>query len=99
MADLVIAHMVFSTTTISLGYFTITKRLPIFEFSLRYMTFYVYCVSLRPSTRNVLSLAAEVKTLQGDKEHLRINLTRAEVEVRSKRTISMRALNFMFPEQ
>lgn len=37
---------------------------------------------LRPSTRNVLSLAAEVKTLQGDKEHLRINLTRAEVEVK-----------------
>ena len=38
--------------------------------------------SLRPSTRKVLSLAAKAKTLQQDKEHLRINLTRAEEEVR-----------------
>jgi len=38
--------------------------------------------SLRPSTRKVLSLAAKARTLQQDKEHLRINLTRAEEEVR-----------------
>ncbi|KAB5568730.1 hypothetical protein DKX38_002523 [Salix brachista] len=38
--------------------------------------------SLRPSTRKVLSLAAKAKTLQQDKEHLRINLTRAEEEVK-----------------
>ncbi|KAG8632879.1 WPP domain-interacting tail-anchored protein 2 [Manihot esculenta] len=37
--------------------------------------------SLRPSTQRVLSLAAKVKKLQKDKEHLRINLTRAEEEV------------------
>ncbi|KAJ9146481.1 hypothetical protein P3X46_028740 [Hevea brasiliensis] len=37
--------------------------------------------SLRPSTQKVLSLAAKVKNLQKDKEHLRINLTRAEEEV------------------
>ncbi|CAK7347195.1 unnamed protein product [Dovyalis caffra] len=38
--------------------------------------------SLRPSTRKALSLAAKAKTLQQDKEHLRINLTRAEEEVK-----------------
>ncbi|XP_028071999.1 uncharacterized protein LOC114274306 [Camellia sinensis] len=38
--------------------------------------------SLRPSTHKVLALAAEVKTLQKDKEHLRINLARAEEEVK-----------------
>ncbi|KAL6956538.1 hypothetical protein U1Q18_041598 [Sarracenia purpurea var. burkii] len=38
--------------------------------------------SLRPSTHKVLALAAEVKSLQKDKEHLRINLTRAEEEVK-----------------
>ncbi|XP_042520373.1 uncharacterized protein LOC122093890 [Macadamia integrifolia] len=37
---------------------------------------------LRPSTKNVLSLAAEVSALKTDKEHLRINLNRAEEEVR-----------------
>ena len=37
--------------------------------------------SLRPSTQKILALAAEVKTLQNNKEHLRINLTRAEEEV------------------
>ncbi|KAF5945731.1 hypothetical protein HYC85_015959 [Camellia sinensis] len=37
--------------------------------------------SLRPFTQKVLAVAAEVKTLQKDKEHLRINLTRAEEEV------------------
>lgn len=37
--------------------------------------------SLKPSTRVVLSLASEVKRLQKDKEHLRINLTKAEEEV------------------
>ncbi|KAK9742656.1 hypothetical protein RND81_03G188900 [Saponaria officinalis] len=36
---------------------------------------------LRPETQNVLSLAAHVKTLQKAKEHLRINLNRAEEEV------------------
>lgn len=35
-----------------------------------------------PSTQKVLSLAAEVKALEKDKEHLRINLNRAEEEVR-----------------
>lgn len=38
--------------------------------------------SLRPETQKVLSLAAHVWTLQKDKEHLRINLHRAEEEVR-----------------
>lgn len=38
--------------------------------------------SLRPETQNLLSLAAHVRTLQKDKEHLRINLDRAEEEVR-----------------
>ncbi|PSS31611.1 B-cell receptor-associated protein like [Actinidia chinensis var. chinensis] len=37
--------------------------------------------SLRSSTQKILALAAEVKTLQNDKEHLRINLARAEEEV------------------
>ncbi|GFY96107.1 hypothetical protein Acr_11g0004130 [Actinidia rufa] len=37
--------------------------------------------SLKPSSQKVLALAAEVKTLQKEKEHLRINLTRAEEEV------------------
>ncbi|GFZ10240.1 hypothetical protein Acr_21g0008390 [Actinidia rufa] len=37
--------------------------------------------SLRPSTQKILALVAEVKTLQNNKEHLRINLTRAEEEV------------------
>ncbi|XP_027333570.1 uncharacterized protein LOC113848309 [Abrus precatorius] len=37
---------------------------------------------LEPSTRRVLSLVAEVKTLENDKEHLRINLDRAEEEVK-----------------
>ncbi|XP_037494948.1 uncharacterized protein LOC105630659 isoform X2 [Jatropha curcas] len=36
---------------------------------------------LGPSTQKILSLAAKVKTLQEDKEHLRINLNRAEEEV------------------
>ena len=39
---------------------------------------------LRPSTQKVLSLAAEVKTLEEDKEHLRVNLSKAEDEVRTK---------------
>ncbi|XP_062159398.1 uncharacterized protein LOC133866781 [Alnus glutinosa] len=37
---------------------------------------------LMPSTQKVLSLAAEMKTLEKDKEHLRINLNRAEEEVK-----------------
>ncbi|PIA64031.1 hypothetical protein AQUCO_00201375v1 [Aquilegia coerulea] len=37
---------------------------------------------LRPSTQNVIALAGKVETLQNDKEHLRINLTRAEEEVK-----------------
>ncbi|KAF3677511.1 putative myosin heavy chain-like isoform X2 [Capsicum annuum] len=36
---------------------------------------------LRPSTQQVISLVAEVNTLQKDKEHLRINLHKAEDEV------------------
>ncbi|KAK2659821.1 hypothetical protein Ddye_006354 [Dipteronia dyeriana] len=36
---------------------------------------------LQPSTQRVLSLAAEVKTLQKDKEHITVNLHRAEEEV------------------
>ncbi|KVH98543.1 uncharacterized protein LOC112511731 [Cynara cardunculus var. scolymus] len=36
---------------------------------------------LKPSARAVLSLASEVKKLQEDKDHLRINLTKAEEEV------------------
>lgn len=38
--------------------------------------------SLRPSTQRVLTLVAKVRALQKDKEHLRINLTKAEEEVR-----------------
>ncbi|KAJ0024094.1 hypothetical protein Pint_08394 [Pistacia integerrima] len=38
--------------------------------------------SLKPSTQKVLSLAAVVKTLEKDKEHLRVNLDRAEEEVK-----------------
>lgn len=41
---------------------------------------YLFC-SLRPSTQKVLALAAEVQALKKDKEHLRINLQRAEEEV------------------
>lgn len=37
---------------------------------------------LRPETQNILSLAAQLQTLQKDKEHLRINLHRAEEEVK-----------------
>lgn len=37
--------------------------------------------SLRPSTQKVLALAAHLKTLEIDKEHLRTNLTTAEEEV------------------
>ncbi|GMI82814.1 hypothetical protein like AT4G09060 [Hibiscus trionum] len=37
---------------------------------------------LRPSTRKILSLASEVKTLKKDKEHLRLNLSKAEEEVK-----------------
>ncbi|KAK7275799.1 hypothetical protein RIF29_16923 [Crotalaria pallida] len=37
---------------------------------------------IKPSTRRVLSLVAEVKSLENDKEHLRINLDRAEEEVK-----------------
>lgn len=38
--------------------------------------------SLQPSTQKVLALASDVKILQKDKDHLRINLTRAEEEVK-----------------
>ncbi|KAK7301160.1 hypothetical protein RJT34_12021 [Clitoria ternatea] len=38
--------------------------------------------SLMPSTRRILSLVAEVKSLECDKEHLRTNLHRAEEEVK-----------------
>lgn len=38
--------------------------------------------SLRPSTQNVLALLSEIKSLHTDKEHLRINLHRAEEEVK-----------------
>ncbi|KAF5739759.1 hypothetical protein HS088_TW12G00969 [Tripterygium wilfordii] len=37
---------------------------------------------LRPSTQKVISLVAEFKTLEKDKEHLRINLSRAEEEAK-----------------
>ncbi|XP_022772288.1 uncharacterized protein LOC111314933 [Durio zibethinus] len=37
---------------------------------------------LRPSTQKVLSLAAELKTHEKDKEHLRMNLSKAEEEVK-----------------
>ncbi|CAN4092408.1 unnamed protein product [Withania somnifera] len=36
---------------------------------------------LRPSTQRVIALVAEVNTLQKDKEHLRVNLHKAEDEV------------------
>ncbi|PON91637.1 hypothetical protein TorRG33x02_126760 [Trema orientale] len=37
---------------------------------------------LKPSTQKVLSLAADLKALEKDKEHLRINLCKAEEEVK-----------------
>ncbi|RVW65449.1 hypothetical protein CK203_022208 [Vitis vinifera] len=37
---------------------------------------------LKPSTQRVLSLAAEVKTLENEREHLKLNLHRAEEEVK-----------------
>lgn len=37
---------------------------------------------MKPSTQKVLSLAAEFKILEKDKEHLRVNLDRAEEEAR-----------------
>jgi len=37
---------------------------------------------LKPSTQRVLGLVAEVKSLENDKENLRVNLHRAEDEVR-----------------
>ncbi|KAE8728303.1 putative RNA-binding family protein [Hibiscus syriacus] len=37
---------------------------------------------LRPSTQKILSVASEVKTLEKDKEHLRMNLFKAEDEVK-----------------
>ncbi|XP_077247003.1 uncharacterized protein LOC143886771 [Tasmannia lanceolata] len=38
--------------------------------------------SLKPSTKNILALACVVESLQNDKEHIRINLHRAEEEVK-----------------
>ena len=52
---------------------------------------------LRPSTQKVLSLVAEVKTLEKDKEHLRINLSKAEEEVRTKELDIGCLLKFVFP--
>lgn len=37
---------------------------------------------LRPGTQNILALVAQVQMLQNDKEHLRVNLSRAEDEVK-----------------
>ena len=37
--------------------------------------------SLRPSTQKVLALVAELTSLEKHKEHLRVNLDRAEEEV------------------
>ncbi|XP_057973707.1 uncharacterized protein LOC131161766 [Malania oleifera] len=37
---------------------------------------------LRPSTQKVISLAAEITTLRKEKEHIRVNLHRAEEEVK-----------------
>lgn len=53
-----------------------------------------------PSTQKVLSLAAEMKTLEKDKEHLRINLNRAEEEVRIVFSLPkcVYALDSMFPK-
>lgn len=44
-------------------------------------TFYYGFASLKPSTQRVLGLVAEVKSLENDKENLRVNLHRAEDEV------------------
>ncbi|KAF4400217.1 hypothetical protein G4B88_019426 [Cannabis sativa] len=38
--------------------------------------------SLKPSTQKVLSMASKLKVLENDKEHLRINLCKAEEEVK-----------------
>ncbi|CAN1345772.1 hypothetical protein LINPERPRIM_LOCUS40517 [Linum perenne] len=45
--------------------------------------------SLNPSTQKVVLLAAKVSILQNDKEHLRINLTRAEEEVSVQISLSL----------
>ena len=47
------------------------------------MIFHYGFGSLKPSTRRVLCLVAEVKSLENDKENLRVNLHRAEEEVRT----------------
>lgn len=46
-------------------------------------SYLVVLCRLRPSTQKVLSLAAKVKTLEKEKEHLRMNLSKAEEEVRT----------------
>ncbi|KAJ4822018.1 hypothetical protein Tsubulata_001583 [Turnera subulata] len=51
---------------------------------------------LRSSSRKVLLLAAKLKTTEQDKEHLRINLTRAEEEVR-RLALMFLLLNFRLP--
>lgn len=51
---------------------------------------------LRPSTKKVLSLAAELKALEKDKEHLRINLNKAEEEVITKTLDTGCLLKFAF---
>lgn len=50
--------------------------------------------SLRPETQNIISLANHVRTLQKDKEHLIMNLHRAEEEV----TVLAKANNILEAE-
>ncbi|CAO2834303.1 unnamed protein product [Amaranthus hypochondriacus] len=50
--------------------------------------------SLRPETQNIISLANHVRTLQKDKEHLMMNLHRAEEEV----TVLAKANNILEAE-
>lgn len=47
------------------------------------MSSFVY-FRLRPSTRITISMIAEVKKLEKDKEHLTTNLHRAEYEVKNE---------------
>jgi len=53
-----------------------------YQFIFRSLIFHCGFGSLKPSTQRVLGLVAEVKSLQNDKENLRVNLHRAEDEVR-----------------
>lgn len=59
----------------------VTSDYKIFLLLLTLWLKFVFCPSLRPLTQKVVALAAEVKNSEKDKDHLTINLRRAEEEV------------------